>query len=316
MDKTIQPEKNWDARKIASQGGKVALITGGTGGLGFADAKALASKGAKVIIIGRNQEKGAGAVRRIKEIDTNADISFFSVDLGNLSAIKAFAEQMNGQLSRLDILINNAGIMMPAERKLTTDGFELQFGTNYLAHFALTGELLPLLRKTEGARVVTLATLPGKYSIDFNNLQSENHYSAWVSYGQSKLAELIFALHLQRLSERNKWGISSMGAHPGLSATDLITKQAGSNTGMVAGMRVMFRIFPFMRQPADKGALPTLFAATSPYAVGGMHYGPNGFGETSGYPTLAKINPQAQDVQIAERLWSVSEELTKISYPI
>jgi NAD(P)-dependent dehydrogenase (short-subunit alcohol dehydrogenase family) len=273
------------------------------------------SLGAKVIIIGRNQKKGIEAVDRIKQFDKNADVSFSPVDLGSLSAIKFFAEQMKQQLGGLDILINNAGIMMPAERQLTTDGFELQFGTNYLAHFALICEVFPLLKKTEGARVVTLATLPGSYSIDFNNLQSENRDSAWTAYGQSKLAELIFALHLQRLSERNKWGISSMGAHPGLSITDLVTKQSGSNTGMAAGMRVMFRIFPFMRQTADKGALPTLFSATAPNAVGGMHYGHNGFGEMSGYPILAKINPQAYDEHIAERLWSVSEILTKISYP-
>ncbi|MDR1539282.1 MAG: SDR family oxidoreductase [Clostridiales bacterium] len=315
MDKTNQPEINWDSSKMASQKGKVALITGGTGGLGFADAKALALKGAKVIIIGRNQKKGSEAIERIKKIDANSDVSFFPVDLGNLSAIKSFADQMNKQLYRLDILINNAGVMMPAKRQLTADGFELQFGTNYLSHFALTGEVFPILKKTDGARVVTIATLPGRYRIDFDNLQSEKRYSAWVAYGQSKLAELIFALHLQRLSERNKWGISSMAAHPGLSVTDLVTEQAGSNTGMMAVMRAMFRIFPFMRQTADKGSLPALFAATAPKAIGGMHYGPNGFGEMSGYPALAKINSQAKDVQIADRLWSISEKLTRISYP-
>ena len=314
MDTSIQPEKNWDTSKIASQSGKVAIITGGTGGVGFADAKALALKGCTVIIIGRNSEKGSEAIARIKEIDAQADVSFFSIDLGNLSAIKSFSEQMNRKLSRLDILINNAGIMMPAERQLTADGFELQFGTNYLAHFALTCQLLPLLKKTDGARVVTLSTLPGKYLIDFDDLQSEKKYSAWTAYGQSKLAELIFALHLQRLSDENNWNIQSMGAHPGLSVTDLITKQAVSTSGMTAGMRILFKIFPFMRQTADKGALPTLFAAVDPHAIGGNHYSPHGVGEMTGYPALAKINPQALDTHIAERLWSISENLTNLSY--
>jgi NAD(P)-dependent dehydrogenase (short-subunit alcohol dehydrogenase family) len=314
MEKAKQPEKNWDTSKIASQKGKTALITGGTGGVGFADAQALAAKGATVIIVGRNPQKGADAAERIRQTCTDADVSFQRVDLGSLPEIKDFAREMGEQLDSLDILINNAGIMMPAGRHVTSDGFELQFGTNYLAHFALTGGLLPLLKRAKAARVVTMATLPGKFHIDFDNLQSEKSYRAAAAYGQSKLAELIFAIHLQRLSERNGWGISSMGAHPGLAATDLVTKQAGSNTAAMAFLRVMFTVFPFMRQSADKGALPTLFATTAPDAKGGAHYGPNGFNEMAGYPALAKINPLAQDLPTAERLWNVSLELTNAGY--
>lgn len=314
MEKAIQPEKKWNTNKIANQTGKIAIITGGTGGVGFADAKALASKGAKVILLGRNPQKGKEAVSKINQMYKDAEVSFYSVDLGNLAEVKSFGKKMCQQLDRLDILINNAGVMMPKQRTLTSDGFELQFGTNYLAHFALTSELLPLLKKTKGARVVTLGTLPGNFSIDFENLQAEKSYSAWTAYNQSKLAEIIFALHLQRLSEQNNWGISSMGAQPGLVATGLVTKEAGSDTTLMAIGRVIFKIFPFVRQTADKGALSTLYAATDPHAKGGVLYGPNGMGEVSGYPRLGKINKEAKDLKIAQRLWDISLNLAKVKY--
>ncbi|MGE5944964.1 MAG: SDR family NAD(P)-dependent oxidoreductase [Flavobacteriales bacterium] len=201
--------------------------------------------------------------------------------------------------------------MTPPKRLETKDGFELQFGTNYLGHFALTAQLLPLLSKTKDARVVTLSSVAAREGkINFDDLQSKTSYKPMIAYGQSKLAELMFAFELQRQSDKNNWGITSIAAHPGVSRTNLLITGAGRWS--FAGMMRTF--FPFLFQPQAQGALPTLYAATSSEAKGGLYYDPNKMSETRGFPTLAKIPAQAEDIVTSLNLWEVSQELVKIKF--
>jgi NAD(P)-dependent dehydrogenase (short-subunit alcohol dehydrogenase family) len=301
----------WTASDIPSQVGRHAVVTG-TGGLGYETALALARAGAHVIIAGRTSSKGAEAVAGIRECVPNALVRFERVDLANLQSIADFGARVRAGRLSLDLLINNAAVMAPPRRETTSDGFELQFGTNHLGHFALTAQLLPLLRAARRARVVNVSSVAARSgAIDFDDLQAEHRYGPMAVYGQSKLANLLFSFELQRRSESGGWGVSSIAAHPGISRTDLISNGAGrlSLYGLV-------RVFLwFLFQPAARGALPTLFAATSPHAAGGAYYGPDKLGETRGAPALAKIPPQAGDARAAARLWDVSEQLTGATYP-
>jgi NAD(P)-dependent dehydrogenase (short-subunit alcohol dehydrogenase family) len=297
---------HWTASDIPSQRGRTAVVTG-TGGLGFQDALALARAGASVIIAGRNPSKGAAAVNQIRQEVPGANVAFGLLDLASLDSIRSFAERLRSSHGSLELLINNAAVMTPPRRQSTADGFELQFGTNYLGHFALTAQLLPLLRKGKQARVVTLSSLAARNgAIDFDDLQAQRGYRPMQVYGQSKLACLMFALELQRRSDVAGWGIQSIAAHPGISRTDLLPNGAGAWS--VAG--ILRRYMWFLFQPAERGALPTLFAATSPQARGGAYYGPDRLGEMRGYPTSAVIPSQALDATVAARLWTASEELT------
>jgi NAD(P)-dependent dehydrogenase (short-subunit alcohol dehydrogenase family) len=301
----------WTASAIPSQVGRNAVITG-TGGLGYEIALALARAGAQIIIAGRNSAKGAEAVASIREHVPNAIVQFEPVDLANLQSIADFGARLRAGRQTLDLLINNAAVMTPPRRKTTSDGFELQFGTNHLGHFALTARLLPLLRSARRARVVTVSSVAARNgAIDFDDLQAGHRYTPMVVYSQSKLANLLFSFELQRRSEAGGWGVSSIAAHPGISRTDLIPNGAGrmSLPGFVR------TFFWFLFQPAAQGALPTLFAATSPHAAGGAYYGPDKLGETRGAPAPAKIPPQAADARTAARLWDVSEQLTGAIYP-
>lgn len=303
--------RHWTASDIPSQRGRTAVVTG-TGGLGFQTALALARADATVIIAGRNPSKGQAAVDQIRQEVPDARVEFGLLDLARLDSVRAFAEGLHGSLDGLDLLVNNAAVMAPPRRQSTADGFELQFGTNYLGHFALTARLLPLLRKGEQARVVTLSSLAarGDAAIDFDDLQARQGYKPMQVYSQSKLACLMFALELQRRSEAAGWGIRSIAAHPGISRTDLVPNSAGpwSAPGM------MRRFMWFLFQPAAQGALPTLFAATSPQARGGAYYGPDRLSEVRGYPAAAAIPPQALDAAVAARLWSTSEALTGTTF--
>lgn len=297
---------HWTAFDIPSQRGRTAVVTG-TGGLGFQNALALARAGARVIIAGRNPSKGAAAVNRIREEIPGADVTFGLLDLASLDSVRSFAERLRSSHDSLDLLINNAAVMTPPRRRSTDDGFELQFGTNYLGHFVLTAQIMPLLRKSKQARVVTLSSLAARNgAIDFDDLQAQRGYRPMQAYGQSKLACLMFALELQRRSDAAGWGILSIAAHPGISRTDLLPNGAGPRS--VAG--ILRRYMWFLFQPAEQGALPTLFAATAPQARGGAYYGPDRLGEMRGYPTTAVIPPQALDTTVAARLWTTSEELT------
>lgn len=300
----------WTTSSIPPQVGRTIVVTG-TGGLGFEDALALARAGAHVILAGRNPKKGAEAVARIRQDLTRAHVDFMPLDLANLDSIAAFGESLRRSLDRVDVLINNAAVMALPTRQVTADGFELQFGTNHLGHFALTAHLMPLLRKGRRSRVISLSSVAARSgTIDFDDLQALKNYKPMPVYAQSKLACLMFAFELQRRSDAAGWGIDSIAAHPGISRTELLPNGAGASS--VPGL--MRRFMWFLFQPAAQGALPTLFAATSPQAQGGLYYGPDKLGETRGHPAAAKVPPQALDEAHAARLWNESERLTNVAF--
>jgi NAD(P)-dependent dehydrogenase (short-subunit alcohol dehydrogenase family) len=238
-----------------------------------------------------------------------AKLSYEHLDLANLASIAAFAERIHARQS-LDLLINNAGVMALPRRQTTADGFEMQFGTNHLGHFALTARLMPLLRRASGARVVSLSSLAHRTGrIDFNDLQGARVYSPWKAYGQSKLACLMFALELQRRSDVAGWNLISNAAHPGFARTNLFASGPGGLVSLATGFAA-----PFFGHSAADGARPILFAATSPNARPGAYYGPGGIGELRGAPALALIMPQARDAVAAARLWDVSEKLAGTTF--
>lgn len=301
---------HWTSKDIPSQHGRTIVVTG-TGGLGYETALELARAGADVIIAGRNPDKGAQAVERIKHAVPSASVSFEAVDLGRLSSIAAFGERLAVGRKSIDVLINNAGVMTPPRRETTADGFELQFGTNYLGHFALTAHLLPLLTRAPAPRVVTLSSVAARGgAIDFDDLQAERGYRPMAVYGQSKHACLMFAFELQRRSAAAGWGVASIASHPGVSRTDLLHNGPGRRS--VQG--ILRSALWFLFQPAWQGALPSLFAATSPEARAGGYYGPDRLGETRGYPTQAKSPAAALDVSAASRLWLLSEALVGLRF--
>ena len=303
--------KSWTLDDMPSQKGRTILITG-TGGLGFEDALALARAGGDVIIAGRNPVKGADAVRRIKERLPQASVALEIVDLGDLASIEALAKRLKETRDHIDVLINNAGVMTPPVRETTKDGFELQFGTNYLGHFALTRDLLPLLIRAQDPRVVTLSSIAvrsASAAINFDDLQAERSYKPMPAYSQSKLACLMFAFELQRRSQEAGWGITSIAAHPGISRTDLLHNGPGRRSAQGVLRSLMWFLF----QPVAQGALPTLFAATSPTARGGGYYGPDRLGETRGHPTEAQVPKQAMEKHVAHKLWEISEKLTGVT---
>jgi NAD(P)-dependent dehydrogenase (short-subunit alcohol dehydrogenase family) len=298
-------------RDIPDQSGKLAVITGATGGLGYETAFALAGANATVVLTGRNAQKGADAIARIRAKYPGADISYDTLDLGSLASAADFARRFAATHDRLDILVNNAGIMMLPSREVTSDGYERQFETNYLGHFALTAHLLPLL--TAGrARVVSLSSLMARRGrIHFDDLQLVSGYTPDRAYAQTKLACLMFALELQRRSAAAGLGIASFGVHPGISSTELIENGMGSNS-LAARLKPMTGMF--FQSPAA-GALPTLYAATSPQAVPGGYYGPDGFMELRGAPADAGVPSRARDLADAARLWAISEQLAGVRFP-
>lgn len=307
---------DWTIADMPDQSGRLAIITGATGGLGYETALGLAGAGAEVILTGRNAARGADAVARIRAAHPDAAVRFETLDVASLASIADFAGRMAAQDRPLDLLINNAGVMALPRRETTVDGFESQLGTNYLGHFALTARLLPLLRRASAPRTVQLASIAhkgGKIMLD--DLQGARRYHPWNAYRQSKLAMLMFALELQRRSEAGGWGIASNAAHPGVARTDLFVN------GPLGGKRGLFQklwdmIFPLFSQTAADGALPTLYAATAPEAAGGGgYYGSQGLFEMKGPPGPAEIRPQALDRDVAGKLWEASESLTGVSFP-
>lgn len=303
--------KNWTAANIPQRKDGLAVITGSTEGIGFEDALALSAAGWQVIIMGRNAQKGTAAIDRLKQLNPQAKARFEPIDLADLSSIQSFADKMIAKGEAINLLINNAGVMTPPNRLETADGFELQFGTNHIGHFALTAQLLPLLRKAGDARVVTVSSVANRAgAINFEDLQSAAAYVPMKAYSQAKLANLMFALELQRQSDQRGWGITSIAAHPGVSRTNLLISGAGRWSA--AGMARTF--LPFLFQPSAQGALPTLYAATAPEAKGGRYYGPNKMGETRGLPAIARIPPQALEESVALQLWEVSKTLAKVTF--
>jgi NAD(P)-dependent dehydrogenase (short-subunit alcohol dehydrogenase family) len=300
---------DWTTANIPSQVGRSVVVTG-TGGLGLQYAFALARAGTSVIIAGRNASKGSDAVSRVRQAVSNAVVRFEQVDLASLASVASFGTRLRDSQASLDLLINNAAVMTPPKRQLTVDGFELQFGTNFLGHFALTAALLPLLRQGGPARVVNVSSVAArKGRIDFDDLQAARHYKPMAVYSQSKLANLMFSLELQRRSAADRWGVDSIAAHPGISRTDLIPNGVGWLS--VAGMVRL--LAPMLFQHPAQGALPILFAATSPEAKPGAYYGPDKMDEMRGSPAAAKVPELANDATAAARLWDVAEQLAGVS---
>ncbi|SDT13725.1 SDR family oxidoreductase [Bradyrhizobium canariense] len=302
----------WSTADIPPLNGKTAVITGATGGLGYETALALAGAGATVVLTGRNETKGRRALEEIRNKFPGARIAYEDLDLAKLASVADFAARFAATHDSLDLLINNAGVMALPKRQETADGFEMQLGTNYLGHYALTAHLLPLLRRGNQPRVVNLSSLAHRSgTIDFDDLQGAKSYNPFKAYCQSKLAMLMFALELQRRSNAAGWGLLSNAAHPGYALTDLIANGPGSR-GLLGRLGKILQ--PFASQSAAEGALPTLFAATSPQAEPGGYYGPNWFYELKGPPVPAKIMRQARDAAVAARLWDVSAALTGVSF--
>ncbi|NGP16384.1 oxidoreductase [Devosia aurantiaca] len=299
--------------EIPNLSGKLAAVTGATGGLGIEAARMLSGAGAHVVLIGRNADKGAEAIRTIAATNPKGTVAFEQIDLADLADVAAGAARLSAEYDHLDILINNAGVMAPRERKTTKDGFELQFGTNHLAHFALTGRLLPLLQKSGNARVVSVASLAAMFGkIDFDDLEAQRGYDAMRVYGQSKLANLLFTEELGRRSLRNDWNITAVAAHPGLARTDLVAN--GPGEGGIAGVFGML-LNPIFSHSAAEGALPLIVAATDPNVSNGDYWGPKDWMGLKGKPAKAKPPKAAADADVARRLWEKSEHLTKVSYP-
>jgi NAD(P)-dependent dehydrogenase (short-subunit alcohol dehydrogenase family) len=292
------------------QDGRAVIVTG-TGGIGFEVAQALARAGAEVVIAGRDPGKGADAVARIRSEVPAAKVRFSALDLVSLASIARFAERLRGEQRQVDLLVNNAGVMVPPERRETADGFELQFGTNHLGHFALTGHLLPLLQASAGARVVSVSSVAARTgSVDWDDWNARGGYDAMPVYARSKIACLMFAFELERRSAAAGWNIRSIAAHPGVARTELLHNGPGRGS-MHSRVR---SLLPFLFQPAAQGALPLLFAATSSDAEAGGYYGPDRLGETRGHPAKAKVPAQALDEAAVEQLWSLSQDATGVRF--
>jgi len=301
----------WTTAQIPDQRGRMAVVTGANSGLGFVTARELARKGASVVLACRNADKGAAALERIRAAAPSAQVSVGALDLGSLASVEAFADGFRPSHAGLDLLINNAGVMAPP-RRVTADGFELQIGTNHLGHFALTGRLIGAMEGREDARVVTLSSNAHKMGrINFDDLQSERHYNRWRAYGQSKLADLMIALELDRRLRATGSTVKSLAAHPGYAATNLQTAAAP-----LVDRAVMIVTNLLLAQSADAGALPSLYAATEPGLEGGSYVGPDGIGEFRGHPKLVCPSGAARDKQVAARLWTVSEQLTGVKFEL
>jgi len=297
---------NWTAGDVPDQQGRVAVVTGANTGLGFETAKVLAGRGATVVLAVRDVDRGEQAAARIA-----GDVTVQRLDLTSLDSVRTAAGQLHEMHPRIDLLINNAGVMY-TPKQTTQDGFERQFGTNHLGHFAFTGLLLDLLLPVPGSRVVTVSSNGHRIraAIHFEDLQWERSYSRAGAYGQSKLANLMFTYELQRRLAAHGAATLAAAAHPGVSNTDLVRNSP-------AAVRApMDRLAPFITQPAAMGALPTLRAATDPAVFGGQYYGPSGRGENRGHPRLVTSSPESYDLAIQQRLWAVSEDLTGVTFPV
>jgi NAD(P)-dependent dehydrogenase (short-subunit alcohol dehydrogenase family) len=298
--------ENWNHSNIPDQSGRTVLVTGANTGIGFEAAKVLAGKGARVLVGCRDARKAEDAIERIKAGDTKAEVVHLALDLANLASVRAAAEHVLAQETRLNLLINNAGIMAPP-RSETADGFESQFGVNHLGHFALTGLLLPLLLKTEGSRVVTVSSNGHKLGkVDFDDLQATKKYSRNGQYCMSKLANLLFTHELQRRLEKRGAPTSAVACHPGVSGTEL----GRELPSILELLRPLFNRI-LAQSPAD-GALPTLRVATDPAVKGGEYYGPSRRFESVGPPVLARSTRASHDEAVAAKLWQRSIELTGV----
>jgi NAD(P)-dependent dehydrogenase (short-subunit alcohol dehydrogenase family) len=295
----------WTTDDVPAQQGRLAVVTGANTGLGFETAQVLAARGASVVLAVRNIEKGKQAAARIAAAAPGATVTVQELDLSSLESVRAAAAELRAGHPRIDLLICNAGVMYPP-KQTTHDGFELQFGTNHLGHFALTGLLLEQMLPVPGSRVVTVSSVGHRIRarVNFDDLQWERSYSRVRAYGQSKLANLMFTYELQRRLSGAGTAIA-VAAHPGFAATELMR-----HTPMAAV------VTPLFSQDAAMGALPVLRAATDPSVLGGQYYGPGGFLGLRGYPELAASSRRSHDEAVQRRLWAVSEELTGVTFPL
>jgi len=310
----------WTANNIPSQAGRRVVITGANSGIGFEAALQLALRGAEIILPARSQSKADDAAVRIRRAVPSAQITTAILDLSSLTSVRTFAAWFTAHApgQSIDLLINNAGVMAIPQRELTEDGYERQFATNFLGPFALTALLYPHIRQQLGSRIVTVSSSVTKMAkIDFNNLQSEHRYKPMdQAYAQSKLADSIFALELQRRLTASGSKVSATAAHPGYAITNLQTSGPGENGGELLFRIITSLLKPIASQDAAHGALPTLYAATAPEAQPGGYYGPDRMFEMKGHPTAVPIPKAAKNTAVATRLWSEAEKLTRVPFAI
>ncbi|MBV8862961.1 MAG: SDR family NAD(P)-dependent oxidoreductase [Mycobacterium sp.] len=307
----MSSNRKWDAGDVPDQSGRIAVVTGSNTGIGYHTAAVLAQRGAHVVLAVRNLEKGNLALARIVAAHPKGDVTLQELDLSSLDSVRAAAAALRKAYPRIDLLINNAGVMY-TPKQLTADGFEMQFGTNHLGHFALTGLLLDNMLGVPGSRVVTVSSTGHRFraAIHFDDLQWERHYDRYAAYGQAKLANLLFTYQLQRRLTEHRKNTIAAAAHPG-----------GSNTEVARSVPTLLKLLftlagPVLFQSAAMGALPTLRAATDPDVQGGQYYGPDGLAEQRGHPKLVSSSAQSHNEDLQRRLWQVSEELTGVSYPM
>ncbi|SFD57280.1 NAD(P)-dependent dehydrogenase, short-chain alcohol dehydrogenase family [Chitinophaga sp. CF118] len=302
--------QNWTADNIPSQQGKTILITGANSGLGFEASKVLSGKGAHVVMTTRNLKSGNEAISLIKKENANAKLDLMQLDLSDFASIHKFSQEFHQKYKQLDVLINNAGVMFPVKRELTKQKFEVQFGTNHLGHFLLTGLLLDLLKSTPNSRIAIQSSgqhkaKMGKPDIHFDDLNFDKGYNKFIAYSQSKLANLLFAYELDRQLKANKIDITVVAAHPGYTKTNLTRH---------TGFFVQAIITNILAQKVEIGTLPILRAATDPSVKGGEYFGPTKMNEMRGYPELVKSSDKSYDKELAGKLWKVSEKLAQINY--
>ncbi|MDT5143578.1 MAG: hypothetical protein QOI79_2941 [Mycobacterium sp.] len=300
----------WTAADIPDQTGRVAVVTGANTGLGYETALALAEHGAHVVLAVRNLDKGKDAAARITAKGPRGEVALQELDLTSLESVRAAARQLRADHEHIDLLINNAGVMW-TPKSTTKDGFELQFGTNHLGHFAFTGLLLDRLLPVAGSRIVTVSSVGHRIRADihFDDLQWERRYSRVAAYGQAKLANLLFTYELQRRLASHGTTIAA-AAHPGGANTELARNLPAPLAPVVS------LLLPLTAQDPASGALPTLRAATDPAVLGAQYYGPDGFAEQRGYPKIVASSKKSHDAGLQRRLWTVSEELTGVVYPV
>jgi len=304
-------KENWTTENIPDLSGKIIIVTGGNSGLGFESVKAFAQNGAEVVLTSRSAEKGEKAKAEIRKENPNVKINVTELDLADMESVRRFAKDFHQKHDRLDVLLNNAGIMTTPYFK-TKDGFEGQVGTNHLGHFALTGLLLDLIQKTPNSRVVNVSSMAHKRgNMDFDNFLFENgkDYTPVKAYGKSKLANLLFTYELQRFFEANNINSISVVAHPGISKTNLARHLEGK-----LYFKILYPLFLLMTQNAAKGALPQIRASVDPEVIGGEYYGPSGFNEMKGSPVKVESNAASHNREDAQKLWEFSEKLTEVTF--
>ena len=306
--------KNWTVDDLPSQAGKTVVVTGANSGIGYHTALELARKGASVILACRNPAKAEDALKRLKAEVPGAKAELAALDLSDLKSVRAFGAEFAARGVPLDLLVNNAGIMAPLTRKISSDGFEIQMATNHLGHFLLTSLLLPALKRAPAPRVVTVASIAHRRGkINFDDLMSDRRYIPWSAYASTKLANLLFAYEFQRRLDKSAAKLISVAAHPGVAMTKIVENGLGGGKSTVL-TKILGLFAPLFSHSEEAGAWPSLWAAAMPDVVPGGYYGPDGFREMTGFPVRVDSMPQSKDLAAAARLWELSEKLTGATY--